>query len=88
MKPVTTLIAPRIHVNIPLLQDILPTLAIFKLQGYDTWQQEGLQIINYMDIMQAAESAVKVIKQQEWAEVLANKGLTNMFFMPHFVHSV
>ena len=37
-KPVTTLIAPRIPVGIPLLKDIVPMLDVLKLQGYDTWK--------------------------------------------------
>ena len=36
-KPVTTLITPRIPIDIPILKDILPTLAFLKLQGYDIW---------------------------------------------------
>ena len=36
VKVVTTLIALWILVDIPLLQDILPMLAVLKLHGYDT----------------------------------------------------
>ena len=63
-------------------------LVVLKLHGYDTRQQEGLQIKVYMDIIQAATCDVKVIKPKDWAEGLAFAGLTNILFMPHFGHSI
>ena len=40
-----------------------------------------------MDIIQIADTIVKVIKPQKWDEGLATFGLFNMLFMPHFGHS-
>ena len=72
----------------PVLKEILPALAISKLQGYDTRQQEGLQIKKCMDIIQTVDPTIKVIKPQKWDKGLATSSLTNMLFMPHFSHII
>ena len=71
-----------------LLHDVLPELAVLKFQGYDTRQQEGLQITDCIDITQAVACAVKVIKPKKWDKGLGTAVLTNMLFIPHFGHSM
>ena len=87
-KAVTTLVAPRIPIDAPLLKDILPELARLKFQEFDTRQQEGLQRTDCMVADQFTTSDAQVLRPMEWAEGLAHTGLTNMLFMPHFIHII
>ena len=84
----TTLVAPQIPNNVPLLMEIMPKLDKLKFEDFDTQLQDELKRAECMVPNQFDPSGAQLLKLMELAEGFSHTSFINLLFMPHFSHSL